>query len=65
MNRRDFIGAAAALTATAAHGWAAPLPRRPYRNGIDLSIIALGGIVICGFPKRRLRVASPKRTTEA
>jgi aryl-alcohol dehydrogenase-like predicted oxidoreductase len=26
-----------------------PLPRRPYKNGIDLSIIALGGIVVCGL----------------
>ncbi len=49
MNRREFIGAAAALTATTAHGWEAPLPRRPYKNGIDLSIIAMGGIVVCGL----------------
>ena len=49
MNRREFIGTAAALTATAAHGWAAPLPRRPYKDGTELSIIALGGIVICGL----------------
>src|ERR1035441_9791808 len=40
MDRREFLGAGAALTATAASGSAAPLPRRPYRNGIDLSIIA-------------------------
>src|SRR5215470_2187187 len=51
MNRRDFIGAAAALTATAANGWNTPVPRRPYKDGIDLSIIALGGIVICGLPQ--------------
>src|ERR1700694_6332753 len=49
MNRREFIGAAAALTAASAHGWEAPLPRRPYKNGIDLSIIAMGGIVVCGL----------------
>jgi predicted aldo/keto reductase-like oxidoreductase len=49
MNRREFIGAAAALTAAAAHGLEAPLPRRPYKNGIDLSIIAMGGIVVCGL----------------
>jgi aryl-alcohol dehydrogenase-like predicted oxidoreductase len=49
MDRREFLGAAAALTATAACGWAAPLPRRPYKNGVDLSIIALGGIVVCGL----------------
>src|SRR5208283_1250208 len=50
MDRREFLGAAAALTATAAYGGSpAPLPRRPYKNGIDLSIIALGGIVVCGL----------------
>ncbi|MGB9455128.1 MAG: aldo/keto reductase [Bryobacteraceae bacterium] len=51
MDRREFLGAAAAVTATAAHGSTAPLPRRPYKNGIDLSIIALGGIVVCGLPQ--------------
>jgi len=49
MDRREFIGAAAAITATAAYGSTAPLPRRPYKDGIDLSIIALGGIVVCGL----------------
>ncbi|HKM80474.1 MAG TPA: aldo/keto reductase [Candidatus Acidoferrum sp.] len=49
MNRRRFLGAAAALTATAAYGWETPLPRRRYKDGIDLSIIALGGIVVCGL----------------
>lgn len=51
MNRREFIGAAAALTAITARSGVAPLPRRPYKNGIDLSIIALGGIVVCGLPQ--------------
>ena len=49
MDRREFIGTAAVLTATAAHGWAAPVPHRPYKNGIELSIIAFGGIVVCGL----------------
>jgi predicted aldo/keto reductase-like oxidoreductase len=49
MDRREFLGAAAAMTATAAYGSTAPLPRRPYKDGIDLSIIALGGIVVCGL----------------
>ena len=52
MHRREFIGAAAALTATAALGATAPtttLPKRHYKNGIDLSIIAMGGIVVCGM----------------
>ena len=49
MDRREFLGAAAAVTAAAAYGSVAPLPRRPYKNGIDLSIIAFGGIVVCGL----------------
>jgi aryl-alcohol dehydrogenase-like predicted oxidoreductase len=49
MDRREFLGAGAALTATAAFGSLAPLPRRLYRNGIDLSILAFGGIVVCGL----------------
>src|ERR1039457_870019 len=49
MDRREFLGAAAAVTATAAYGSGAPLPPRPFKNGIDLSIIAFGGIVVCGL----------------
>ena len=51
MHRREFIGAAAALTAASALGAPAStmLPKRPYKNGIDLSIIAMGGIVVCGM----------------
>lgn len=53
MNRREFLGTAAALTATAsaAYGSDTPLPHRPYKNGIDLSIISFGGIVVCGLPQ--------------
>ena len=61
MDRREFLGAAAALTATAAYGWAAPLPRRPYKAGIDLSIIALGGIVVCGLSQEE----ASRRVAEA
>jgi aryl-alcohol dehydrogenase-like predicted oxidoreductase len=54
MDRREFLGAAAALTATAAFGAnTTALPRRPYKNGIDLSIIALGGIVVCGLSQEQ------------
>ena len=52
MDRRDFLGAAASLTTAAAYGSAALLPRRPYKNGIDLSIIAFGGIVVCGLSQK-------------
>src|SRR5579862_3553920 len=51
MDRREFLTAAAALTATTARGSAASLPRRTYKDGIELSIIALGGIVICGLSR--------------
>jgi predicted aldo/keto reductase-like oxidoreductase len=61
MDRREFLGAAAALTATAAYGWETSLPRRHYKNGIDLSLIAFGGIVVCGLSQqeatRRVAVA--------
>jgi aryl-alcohol dehydrogenase-like predicted oxidoreductase len=61
MDRREFLGVAAALTATAAYGWGTPLPRRPYKNGIDLSIIAFGGIVVCGLPQKQ----ASRRVAEA
>src|ERR1039458_8196422 len=49
MDRREFLTAAAALTTTAARGSAASLPRRTYKDGTELSIIAFGGIVVCGL----------------
>jgi aryl-alcohol dehydrogenase-like predicted oxidoreductase len=48
MDRREFLGAGA-VTAATAYSAAEPLPRRPYKNGIDLSVIAFGGIVVCGL----------------
>jgi aryl-alcohol dehydrogenase-like predicted oxidoreductase len=51
MDRREFLGAAAVVTASSALGAPGPLPRRQYKNGIELSIIALGGIVVCGMPQ--------------
>ena len=53
MDRREFLGAAAAsaLTAATAYNLNSPLPRRPYKNGIELSIISFGGIVVCGLPQ--------------
>jgi aryl-alcohol dehydrogenase-like predicted oxidoreductase len=61
MDRREFLGAAATLTATAAYGWTTPLPRRPYKNGIELSILALGGIVVCGLSQEE----ASRRVAEA
>jgi predicted aldo/keto reductase-like oxidoreductase len=49
MERREFIETAAAATSVAAYGAAATLPRRPWKNGIELSVIGFGGIVVCGL----------------
>jgi len=46
MDRRTFVAASAA--APLAQG-TAPLPRRPYRGGTELSIIGFGGIVVMGY----------------
>jgi predicted aldo/keto reductase-like oxidoreductase len=51
MDRREFLSTAAALSASAARGASPALPRRPYKNGIELSVIAFGGIVVCGMPQ--------------
>src|ERR1035437_1044959 len=61
MDRREFLGAAAAVTTSAGYGSVAPLPRRPYKNGIDLSIIAFGGIVVCGLSQEE----ASRRVAEA
>ncbi len=49
MDRREFLAAATVYTASAARGSASSLPRRTYKDGIELSIIAFGGIVVCGL----------------
>ncbi len=51
MDRRDFLGSAAILSSVAANGATKPLPKRLYKNGIELSIIGFGGIVVCGMPQ--------------
>ena len=33
-------------------GASGTLPKRPYKNGIELSVIALGGIVVCGLEQK-------------
>ena len=45
MHRREFLTAVAAgATATAAAK--SGIPRRPYKDGIELSVIGFGGIVV-------------------
>lgn len=71
MDRREFLeaGVGAAVVATggaltATGGWAKtmnPLPKRPWKDAIELSILALGGIVVCKMPQGE----SSRRVTEA
>jgi aryl-alcohol dehydrogenase-like predicted oxidoreductase len=49
MDRREFVAAAAA--AGVAKGAGAPLPKRAYKAGVELSVIGFGGIVVCGMPQ--------------
>ena len=55
MDRREFLGVTAAAALSASTPWSAnsmnPLPKRAYKNGIELSILAMGGIVVCGMPQ--------------
>lgn len=54
INRREFIGVGVGAAISASTVWGTTmntLPRRPYKNGIELSILAMGGIVICGMPQ--------------
>jgi aryl-alcohol dehydrogenase-like predicted oxidoreductase len=50
MNRRTFVAATAA--APLARGVAAPLPKRAYKDGVELSIIGFGGIVVMGYEQK-------------
>ncbi len=50
MDRREFLGTAAVMGSAAGLVQAGnSVPKRLYKNGIELSIIALGGIVVCGL----------------
>ncbi|WP_321473625.1 aldo/keto reductase [uncultured Paludibaculum sp.] len=51
MDRREFLGAATAVTSAAVSASTGSLPRRVYKPGIELSIIAFGGIVVCKMPQ--------------
>ncbi len=48
MVRRDFLKSAVAGSVAAAAN-ARPLPKRKYRDNVELSIIGFGGIVVCGL----------------
>ncbi|MGB2637304.1 MAG: aldo/keto reductase [Candidatus Acidiferrum sp.] len=72
MDRREFLGAVGGAAAiggvgealTAAGTWGKNMemvPRRAWKDGIELSILALGGIVVCKMPQEE----SSRRVTEA
>jgi len=48
MQRRQFISAVAASAAMNASAAKTAIPRRPYKDGIELSVIGFGGIVVVG-----------------
>lgn len=50
MQRRDFLKTAAVVPGMAAP--AGQLPKRPYRDGIQLSVIGFGGIVVMGLDQK-------------
>lgn len=50
LDRRTFVAATAA--APLARGAAAPLPKRVYKDGVELSIIGFGGIVVMGHEQK-------------
>lgn len=49
INRREVV--LGAVAATAAAGAANSIPKRPYKDGIQLSIIGFGGIVVTAMPQ--------------
>ena len=49
MNRRTFVAATAATSLSAS---SSALPRRAYRDGVELSIIGFGGIVVMGYEQK-------------
>ncbi len=52
MDRRDFLkSAAAGATLNTALPAVNPLPQRTYKDGVKLSLIGFGGIVIVGMPQ--------------
>ncbi|MFZ5928334.1 MAG: aldo/keto reductase [Acidobacteriota bacterium] len=49
MDRRTFVAATATASLPAS---SAPLPRRAYKDGVELSIIGFGGIVVMGYEQQ-------------
>ncbi len=51
IDRRHFVLTAAAVTGAAQAAPSNPIPKRPYKDGIQLSIIGFGGIVVTAMPQ--------------
>jgi predicted aldo/keto reductase-like oxidoreductase len=56
IDRREFVGlgVGAAATLSAARTWGQAmnsLPKRAWKDGIELSVLAMGGIVVCKMPQ--------------
>ena len=52
MQRRTFLQSAVAGSLAVASGSAATLPKRTYKNGVELSVIGFGGIVVVGMEQK-------------
>ncbi len=53
MQRRDFLRSAmAGSVAVVARGADKPMPKRRYRDDVELSIVGFGGIVVCGMEQK-------------
>ncbi|MCW5979817.1 MAG: aldo/keto reductase [Bryobacteraceae bacterium] len=49
MRRREFLSSTVAASAVARAASGKALPKRPYKDGVELSVIGLGGIVVVGL----------------
>lgn len=54
MERRDFLRSALAgsVAAAGARGATKAVPKRRYRDNVELSVIGFGGIVVCGMDQK-------------
>ncbi len=54
MERREFLKSALAggVAAAGAHSASTTLPKRRYRDDVELSVIGFGGIVVCGMEQK-------------
>ena len=63
MDRREFIGTAAALTAATAYGSGTVLPRRPYKMELTFPSLLSAVLLSAVFPRMKLRAGSQQLMT--